>query len=34
LQQKQLEKYYKEANSEIDNSFETIALDGLEHETW
>jgi antitoxin ParD1/3/4 len=35
LQQTQLEAYYRNANQEIDNNFETTAADGLEkNETW
>ncbi|MBA3535406.1 MAG: CopG family transcriptional regulator [Tatlockia sp.] len=35
LQQKQLEAYYSEANSEIDLGYENTSLDGLEeNEAW
>ena len=34
LQQAQLEKYYGEANNNIDDAFEAINSDGLENETW
>ena len=35
LQQVQLEQYYKEANQEIDSSFDSTAADGIEEdETW
>ncbi|MBA2653077.1 MAG: CopG family transcriptional regulator [Tatlockia sp.] len=35
LQQKQLEAYYSEANSEIDSAYENTSLDGLvENEAW
>lgn len=34
LQQMQLESCYKEAEAEIDHSFDVTAGDGLEDETW
>ena len=34
LQQRELEGYYKEANKEIDKSFEITTFDGLDNETW
>lgn len=35
LQQVQLEACYQEANQELDDDFETTALDGIEeNETW
>jgi antitoxin ParD1/3/4 len=34
LQQKQLEGFYKEVNKEIDISFDSTSLDGLDNETW
>jgi len=36
LQQLQLEQYYLEANSEVDDAFESTNLDGLEkdNEAW
>ena len=34
LQQKQLEGFYKEANKEINNDFESTLPDGLANEAW
>ncbi len=34
LQQTQLEVCYREANAEIDSSFEASDADGLDDETW
>lgn len=34
LQQMQLESCYKEANKEIDKTFESTTSDGLDNETW
>ena len=34
LQQTQLEKCYMEANSEIDDAFDSASSDGLDDETW
>lgn len=34
LQHMQLESCYKEANKEIDDTFEATTFDGLDDETW